>query len=786
MEYLQKEIIEKVNAAKPVIALSEKRLYTHVRSANGEIIGKGGKIDDALYAVWLMKRYKQRAAARAEAYEKQKALATARNAAAARAAQDIGELPSVVDPDRKARCKDDYRAFCESYFGEVFYLPWSKDHLKAIEKIEQAVLNGDKFALAMPRGSGKTTLCKIAVLWAALYGHHQFISLIASSAEKARDLLDGIKVWIETNEFLMEDFPEVCFPIKCLERIASRQNAQRYKGIHTRIEWVTDHIVFPTIEGSAGSGVVIFTAGMKGSEIRGQQITRPDGTVVRPSLFLLDDPQTTESAWSNSQCQRREQAISGDILGMAGPGKKIAGLITATVIRPGDLADTLLDREKHPDWKGERFKLVYAFPTNEKLWEEYDQVRRAELKNDGDGKRATAFYAEHREEMDEGAEVGWEQRFSDGELSAVQHAMNLKFRDEAAFFAEYQNEPIRETAIDASISEEEVLSKLNGTPRGIVPEHVQHLTAFIDVQKDVLFWMVMGFEDNFSGCVLAYGCYPEQARSHFNLRNLTATLTSRYPNSGFEGSIRAGLNDLVTSILTRRWAGVIPESEYAVEKLLIDANWGDSTDIVYEFCRTSPFAALVVPSHGKFVGASSIPFAEYKRKRGDVFGHHWYIPSMMGKRAIRHILIDTNYWKTFVSARLATRLGDAGCFSIYGNDPLYHQLLAEHLTAEYYIPTEAKGSQRVVNEWKVKPNRSDNHWFDCLVGCAVAASMCGIHLRGIVSAAGGRGTGGSLKLSDLQKKNRGEVVPAQPGYRTGGRLKLSEIQRGRRGNSGTV
>ena len=52
----------------------------------------------------------------------------------------------------------------------MFYLPWSPDHLRAIEKIEQAVLNGDKFALAMPRGSGKTTLCKIAVLWAASTG----------------------------------------------------------------------------------------------------------------------------------------------------------------------------------------------------------------------------------------------------------------------------------------------------------------------------------------------------------------------------------------------------------------------------------------------------------------------------------------------------------------------------------------------------------------------------------------------------------------------------------------
>lgn len=36
----------------------------------------------------------------------------------------------------------------------------------------------------------------------------------------------------------------------------------------------------------------------------------------------------------------------------------------------------------------------------------------------------------------------WPERFNHDELSAIQHAMNLKLQDEAAFFAEYQNEPL--------------------------------------------------------------------------------------------------------------------------------------------------------------------------------------------------------------------------------------------------------------------------------------------------------------------------------------------------------
>jgi hypothetical protein len=41
------------------------------------------------------------------------------------------------------------------------------------------------------------------------------------------------------------------------------------------------------------------------------------------------------------------------------------------------------------------------------------------------------------------------------------------------------------------------------------------------------------------------------------------------------------------------------------------------------------------------------------------------------------------------------------------------------------------GHGRDVQEWKLKPSRPDNHWLDCLVGCAVAASICGVKLPGM-------------------------------------------------------
>ncbi|MBN1436195.1 MAG: phage terminase large subunit family protein [Sedimentisphaerales bacterium] len=610
------------------------------------------------------------------------------------------------------------------------------------------MLHGGLFALAMPRGSGKTVLMQMACLWSALSGATEFVCLIASSADRAKDLLENIKVWLETNPLLAEDFPEVTFPIRALERITNRQKGQKHEGTPTRIEWSADKIVLPTIAGSCASGVVISCSGMKGSEIRGQNYARADGKVVRPQLVMVDDPQTTESAWSPSQSQRREAILAGDVLGMAGPGKKISGLMACTVIRPGDMADNILDRDKHPEWQGERTKMVYVFPQDEKLWAKYAEIRGDSLRNGGDGGEATEFYRENREAMDTGAVIAWPQRHNNDELSAIQHAMNLKLRDEAAFFAEYQNEPIIETEGEEMLTPEQIAGKTNGYARSSIPVGCNHLTLFIDVQQKALFWMLCGWEDGFTGYIIDYGTWPDQKRQYFTLRDCRRTLIQAKPGAGLEGAIYNALEKLSDEKLPRvflREDGL----EMRIDRCLIDANWGQSTDVVYQFCRQSQYAGIILPSHGKYVGASSMPFSEYRRKRGDRVGHHWRIPNTTGRRAIRHVLIDTNYWKSFIHARLAVAMGDPGCLSLFGRDEKLHRLLAEHLTAEYRIKTMAR--DRIVDEWKLKAARPDNHWFDCLVGCAVAVSIAGVSLETLTQRSVKPAK--RIKLSELQKQS---------------------------------
>ncbi len=115
------------------------------------------------------------------------------------------------------------------------------------------------------------------------------------------------------------------------------------------------------------------------------------------------------------------------------------------------------------------------------------------------------------EAMDAGADVSWKERFNHDELSAIQHAMNLKLQDEAAFFAEYQNESLPVEAVGADqLTTDQVAAKINHMPRGRVPIAGNHLTAFIDVQGKLLFYVVAAWEEDFTGYIVDYGSYPDQ------------------------------------------------------------------------------------------------------------------------------------------------------------------------------------------------------------------------------------------------------------------------------------
>lgn len=652
----------------------------------------------------------------AERYEDIKSRGEERARRVSAAGRDIGPPPAIVDPARRDGTRSDFRAFCETYAAESFPLAWSPDHLTAISKIEGAVLRGELFAFAMPRGSGKTTLCEWASIWALLHGHRQFIVIVGSDQAIAEQMLDSIKSHLEQNDLLAADFPEATFPIRALDGINKRARGQTIDGRSTKIEWDADQITLATVPGSPSSGAAVRVAGITG-RIRGLRHTRPDGKTIRPDLVLIDDPQTDESAASPSQCATREKTLAGAILGLAGPGKEISGLCTVTVIRTDDLADRLLDRQRHPSWQGERTKLVYEWPDAEDDWSQYAELRR-EGQRDGTGTGAAdEFYRQHQARMDAGSRVAWPERKAAGDLSAIQHAWNLRIdRGESAFNAEFQNAPLADDITTDKLDKRALPLRATNIPRGIVPAGHTKLTAFVDVQERLLYWLVASWSESFGGHVVAYGSHPDQGSSFYEAGSARKTLALATPGASFEAALRAGLDETARLLLSREWKredGV----PMRISQILVDSNWGQSTAVVRNFCRSTPFAAQILPSRGKGVGASGTPMGP-RKNRGDRGGLNW----LVGKTAEGvqiEATYDTNFWKTFVSARLRLGLGDPEAIMFHAGS---HEMLIDHLVSEFPVRVEARG--RSVDEWKSVAR--ENHFWDCLVGAAVAASITGL------------------------------------------------------------
>jgi hypothetical protein len=553
--------------------------------------------------------------------------------------------------------------------------------------------------------------------------------LVSADAEQSSKSLKSIRLELETNDALHEDYPAATLPLRRLDGIHQRR--LMYDGRTLRQEITRTDLVLADIPGPQSEGR-IRCVGIT-SSMRGMVAGLTTGKRIRPDMVIVDDPQTDESARSASQTAARESIIHGTILGLAGPKTSIAVMAPVTVIQQGDLADRLLDRTLNPEWQGERCKMVYEWPTSDEakaLWDRYRDIRLASLEAGRGIADATAFVREHYDAMHAGAVVGWAERYGPDECSALQSAWNLRLSKEAAFQSEYQNDPLPVSlGIDVAITSAEIAAKINRRERYAVPINCQHVTAMIDVQASLLYYVVAAWEPNFTGYVIDYGTFPDQPTAYFTLAEARRKLSEVC--DGKEAAIHQGLEMLTTALAQKEW----PREDGATlrtDRIQVDANY--ETDTIYSFCSAASQRQLLIPSHGKYVGARSAPFSEYKKRPGDRVGHNWRMPNVQGRRATRYCLFDANYWKSFVYARLQTPLGGPGSLSLWGDNPVAHRMLADHLTAEYRTRTAGRG--REVDEWQQKPGRPDNHLFDCLVGAAVAASVAGAELPGVGAPAG--------------------------------------------------
>ncbi len=642
---------------------------------------------------------------------------------------EIGPILAIVNPKRKKSCQRNLFKFLTTYFPHSTGLsPFSKDHRRVIKKIQDCILNGGRIANVVYREFGKTTVSENAILWAALYGHCLFGLLTGINKTASTANIDSIKSEIAENDLLLEDFPEVCFPVRALEGKPQRCSGQTHDGKRTQITWRSDTITLPIIEGSVASGIVIMARPFAKS--RGVKYKRRDGVNARPDLIMVDDPQDDEMAANPNQVTKNLNILKKNLLHTSGHRKSSAVIVNGTVIAKNDMMESLLS---NPAWQGERIKfMISPSKVEDNFWlGEYATARRTFDKSiHGDMERAhreaTALYLSRRKEADEGCVISWTERYTRPiEESAIQHAYNVIIDDgRDVFQSEYQNEPLDELAAKRRLTAALVASKTNGLPRGTVPKTAEFTSAYIDVHGRVLYYVVSAWANPFQGSVVDYGTFPQQPVAYFNQQNSPVAMENLFPGLAEEARILASLNKLSEKLLGtlyRREDG----AEFRVGQLLVDARWGQTNALVKQFCRRHQAGARVMAAQGYGSGTRKPPLRTLPRKPGMRDGVIWRIlPPTNGDR---WVTIDANACKTLVASRLTLPLGTPGGIELFGVDPREHSMFADHCVSE--VPEEITAGGLTYDIWDWPLPHSDNHYWDCLVGSMVGGMMLGCRLE---------------------------------------------------------
>lgn len=397
---------------------------------------------------------------------------------------DMAEAFKAVDARRKARAAKSLRAFIDAYMiGFVLEERPSPLTYQAIEELEHALTDCRPVQIQLPRGSGKTTLASIAVLYLLSTARRKFAVIVSQNARSAGNILKDIWRMVIEDSAYSQDYPEMCKPFQLCN--GSYRRRQLCGGVSTGLVKTAASIVFPRLVGEDGadlptSGAAICTRGIT-SGIRGLKLPAPTG---RPDCVLLDDLLDAKSAASEDTTEKLLDIIRKDIFNLSS-GKKLGVVMTSTPLLPDDLTDRL---KQDRAWKTIRYPAIVSWPTDwtkdpEKgLWRQYFDLFDDENARDERHAGSLRFYRAHRRDMDAGAET-FQSRFKreDGHISGLQALMEkLHTIGSAAFQAEMQLAPVK-YSLALEIAPKDVLAAQTAAGAGVLPGGYQFAVASSDL-----------------------------------------------------------------------------------------------------------------------------------------------------------------------------------------------------------------------------------------------------------------------------------------------------------------
>ncbi len=306
-----------------------------------------------------------------------------------------------VDPaaakKRKAEAAEQFKFFAQTYFPHYVKGESSIFHDYAFERFPACIedeLKGYLEALAAPRGEAKSTIItQLLTLWCVIMERKHFIGIIMDSIDQSEQMLSAIKVELESNPRLAQDFPDAT-------------GAGRV--------WKVDEIITANNRKVKAAGA--------GKKLRGWRFGPH-----RPDLVILDDIENDENVRKKDQRDKLQAWLKKAVMKLGPPDGTMDIFYIGTILH----YDSVLNRTlKSPTWNGKRFQSIAVWPDRMDLWEKWEEI----FFNQGED-AADQFYQERKEEMDRGCVLSWPS------VRPLLLLMKIRADGHHEFNCEMQNDP---------------------------------------------------------------------------------------------------------------------------------------------------------------------------------------------------------------------------------------------------------------------------------------------------------------------------------------------------------
>lgn len=680
---------------------------------------------------------------RAADLEKDAARKRAERYTAGQLKYEVGLLPPPPPEIMELREKyaKDFVAMHHEVFTESSGLkPLGPAQIDSAQRSNDVFMKKGRLVKCEPRSFGKTTRSSNEALYTALMGKRKFILIIASSVEKAKDIIDGIRSELTSNEKLAELFPNVC---ACFEHAQNlRASSVKYQTIGaelTHIKLADDRIIFPFIEGEPSSGTIIMVRSK--DNVRGTIFKLKKGPmagrVLRPDIVLLDDIQTDEEAENPERIRKLVKLIKKSILRSGRLGKRIDAIMTITPQNSGDLATHFM--EKEPGWEVVRYKMLAKRPTAkaEELW--FGTYRDLLLNFNkhirGDKERARTealeYYRENKEAMEEGHEVSWDWAYGwdeepQTEISTIQACYNIMIEEGMDVFETECQTNVLDVNYTAGTmaSIEDMRRKIHPHKKGIMSESCFHVVCHIDIGKYLMAYTVAASPKELEPMVIDYGLWPNQNINRYTKPNWPAhNIQTMYSEYSENVRVRMALIDLINFLVAKRYKKHLG-IQMPINLIGVDCKWNQ--DQVQKVCREHIHSSILIPQMGAYIDAKAIPVND--RQQANAIDRHFYCSTLPSRDRGGHVLwVDVNYMKTQVHQGWMTPIHAPGSITMYEpSHPTEHEFFYENQLREFPTEDHDPKSLRTKTLWKPDGTDIENEFFDNLTGVLALFSKRGV------------------------------------------------------------